>query len=62
MKVLEADLEELLIRQRGPGEFLAHPCANLENRSADGVTAGGWRQPPIRALPGNGLSQFSLRG
>jgi hypothetical protein len=29
MKVLEADLQELLVGQRGPGEFLAHPCANL---------------------------------
>src|SRR5580704_4755583 len=30
MKVLEADLQELLVGQRGPGEFLAHPYGNLE--------------------------------
>ena len=30
-KVLEADLQELLVGQRGPGEFSAHPCANLQH-------------------------------
>jgi hypothetical protein len=50
MKVLEADLQKLLVGQRGPGEFLAHRCANLENRGTDGVTAWRPRQPPLPAL------------
>src|SRR5580700_79578 len=33
MKVLEADLQELLVGQRGPGKFLAHPCANLQTEA-----------------------------
>src|SRR5580698_1621228 len=53
VKVLEADLQELLVGQRGPGEFLAHACVYLEQTEALMVSrrAGGdnrrsrpWRQ------------------
>ena len=60
-KVLEADLQELLVRQRGPGEFLAHPCANLQTEGADGVTAGVGRQPPDPLWQAPGCAIFLAR-
>jgi hypothetical protein len=61
VKVPEADLQELLVGQRGPGEFLAHRCANLEQimgrmvsrrGCGDNRRTGPWRRRPY---------QFSLR-
>ena len=56
MKVLEADLQKLLVGQRGPGEFSTHPCANLRAEAAmvsrravaDNRRSRPWRHPAAR--------------
>ena len=60
VKVLEADLQELLVGQRGPGEFSCSSLCEPAYRCADGVTAGRPRQPPVPALAGNGPAPIFL--